>query len=139
MSLFHAFNLVRADGNASERSLRSGAKENPDVIFGISPSAIPFRLLGTFGMLPPAMCLAIPGQIQTIAGEDPFSRSGRVSFGGVIREVNLAYVPQAAIGDYVLVHVGFALSVVDASEAALVFEYLRQMDELTELTEGQNP
>lgn len=83
------------------------------------------------------MCLAIPGQIESISGEDRFSRSGRVSFGGVIREVNLAYVPQAVVGDYVMVHVGFALSVVDAAEAAQVFEYLKQMDELNELNEGQ--
>jgi len=83
------------------------------------------------------MCLAIPGQILSISGDDAFSRSGRVSFGGVIREVNLAYVPQVKIGDYVLVHVGFALSIVDADEAALVFDYLKQMDELSELKEGQ--
>jgi hydrogenase expression/formation protein HypC len=83
------------------------------------------------------MCLAIPGQILSINGDDPFNRSGRVSFGGVIRAVNLAYVPQANIGDYVLVHVGFALSIVDAEEAALVFDYLKQMDELSELKEGQ--
>jgi len=83
------------------------------------------------------MCLAIPGQLQTISGDDVFSRSGNVSFGGVVREVNLAYVPQAVVGDYVMVHVGFALSVVDADEAAQVFEYLNQMDELNELNEGQ--
>lgn len=83
------------------------------------------------------MCLAIPGQIQTISGIDAFSRCGKVTFGGVVREVNLAYVPQAVVGDYVMVHVGFALSVVDAEEAAQVFEYLNQMDELNELNEGQ--
>lgn len=82
------------------------------------------------------MCLAIPGQITSINGDDPITRSGRVNFGGVMREVNLAYVPQAKTGDYVLVHVGFALSVVDADEAAQVFEYLKQMDELSELNEG---
>lgn len=85
------------------------------------------------------MCLAIPGQLQSIAGDDVFTRSGRVSFGGVVREVNLAYVPQAQVGDYLLVHVGFALSVVDADEAAQVFEYLKQMDELNELNEGKPP
>jgi len=83
------------------------------------------------------MCLAIPGQILSISGGDSFTRSGKVSFGGVIREVNLAYVPQAKIDDYVMVHVGFALSVVDAEEAALVFDYLKQMDELNELNDGQ--
>lgn len=82
------------------------------------------------------MCLAIPGQIQSIHGDDPISRSGKVNFGGVLREVNLAYVPQAKPGDYVLVHVGFALSIVDADEAAQVFAYLREMDELAELEDG---
>ncbi|HMO51737.1 MAG TPA: HypC/HybG/HupF family hydrogenase formation chaperone [Kiritimatiellia bacterium] len=85
------------------------------------------------------MCLAIPGQLQSISGDEGYRRSGRVSFGGVIREVNLAYVPQAKVGDYVMVHVGFALSVVDAEEAAQVFDYLKQMDELNELHEGTPP
>ena len=83
------------------------------------------------------MCLAIPGQLQSITEGDAFTRSGRVSFGGVIREVNLAYVPLAKVNDYVMVHVGFALSVVDADEAALVFTYLKEMDELNELNEGK--
>lgn len=83
------------------------------------------------------MCLAIPGQIQSISGDDPVSRVGKVNFGGVLREVNLAYVPAAAVGDYVLVHVGFALSIVDADEAAQVFSYLKEMDELGELAEGE--
>jgi len=82
------------------------------------------------------MCLAIPGKIESISGDDPITRAGRVNFGGVLREVNLAYVPEAAVGDYVMVHVGFALSVVDPAEAAQVFEYLKQMDELSELNEG---
>lgn len=60
-----------------------------------------------------------------------------MSFGGVVREVNLAYVPKAKAGDFVMVHVGFALSIVDAEEAAQVFEYLRQMDELNEINQGQ--
>ena len=60
-------------------------------------------------------------------------RSGRVSFGGVVKQVSLAYVPEAKIGDYVVVHVGMALSVVDEKEAAEVFSYLREMGELGEL------
>lgn len=79
------------------------------------------------------MCLAIPGKILSVAGDEPLQRSGRVSFGGVVKEVNLAYVPEADIGDYVIVHVGFALSKVDEEEAKQVFEYLRQMGELAEL------
>lgn len=82
------------------------------------------------------MCLAIPGKIMSITGDDPLIRAGRVSFGGVIREVSLAYVPEAQIGDYVLVHVGFAISTVDEEEAGKVFEYLKTLGELDELEEG---
>jgi len=78
------------------------------------------------------MCLAVPGQVLSIAGEE-LQRSGKVSFGGITKEVNLAYVPEARVGDYVIVHVGFALSVVDEAEARQTFEYLRQMEELEEL------
>jgi hydrogenase expression/formation protein HypC len=78
------------------------------------------------------MCLAVPGKVLTIAGTD-LDRTGRVSFGGVVKEVNLAYVPEAVVGDYVVVHVGVALSVVDEAEAQQTFEYLRQMEELEEL------
>jgi hydrogenase expression/formation protein HypC len=81
------------------------------------------------------MCLAIPGKILSAAGED-LSRTGKVDFGGVVKEVSLAYVPEAQIGDYVIVHVGFAISRLDESEADKVFEYLREMDELAELKEG---
>jgi len=60
-------------------------------------------------------------------------RMGKVNFGGIFKDVNLAYVPEAKLGDYVLVHVGFALNIVDEAEANQVFEYLRQMNELAEL------
>jgi hydrogenase expression/formation protein HypC len=64
------------------------------------------------------MCLAVPGRIVAISDrEDPLMRTGKVSFGGVIQEVSLAYVPDAQIDDYVIVHVGFALSIVDPQEA----------------------
>lgn len=76
------------------------------------------------------MCLAVPGKVISITGEDPIMRTGRIDFGGVIREVNLAYVPEAKLGDYVVVHVGFALSVIDEEEANKVFEYLRQIGEM---------
>jgi hydrogenase expression/formation protein HypC len=79
------------------------------------------------------MCLAVPGKIISIKGEDPLERTGKVSFGGVIKEVNLAYVPEAQVDDYVIVHVGFALSIVDETEASRVFEYLEQIGELGEL------
>jgi hydrogenase expression/formation protein HypC len=83
------------------------------------------------------MCLAVPGKILSIEGMDDLLRSARVDFGGVVKEVNLAYVPEARIGDYVLVHVGFAISVIDETEAQQVFEYLRQIDALAELEEGK--
>ena len=85
------------------------------------------------------MCLAVPGNVLSFEGVDSVLRSGRVDFGGVIKQINLAYVPEAKIGDYVLVHVGFAISVVDEEEAHQVFEYLRQMGELAELGEEGQP
>ena len=83
------------------------------------------------------MCLAIPGKVETITGTDPITRMGRINFGGVIKEASLAYVPEVQIGDYVIVHVGFALSKVDEDEAQKVFGYLKQIGELEELAAGQ--
>jgi hydrogenase expression/formation protein HypC len=82
------------------------------------------------------MCLAIPGRIERISGDDPVTRMGHVNFGGILKEASLAYVPETKIGDYVIVHAGFALSRVDEEEAQKVFTYLKQMDELAELSEG---
>ena len=82
------------------------------------------------------MCLAIPGKISSISGDDPLTRTGKVDFGGILKEVSLAYVPEATVGDYVIVHVGFALSRVDEAEAQQVFEYLREMRGLSELEES---
>lgn len=79
------------------------------------------------------MCLAIPGKLESINGLDTAFRTGRVRFGGISREVNLAMVPEAKEGDYVLVHVGVALQVVDEAEALESFEYLRQIGELEDL------
>jgi hydrogenase expression/formation protein HypC len=81
------------------------------------------------------MCLAVPGKIISIEGDDAVFRRGRVNFGGIVKDVSLAYVPEAKIGEYVLVHVGFALSIVDETEAIKVFEYLREMGDLEELKE----
>ncbi len=78
------------------------------------------------------MCLAVPGKIINVSGQDEL-RAGDVSFGGVVKRVNIAYVPEARIGDHVMVHVGFAISVVDESEARTTLEYLQQMGELAEL------
>jgi hydrogenase expression/formation protein HypC len=82
------------------------------------------------------MCLAIPGKVLSISGDDPLTRMGKIDFSGVIKQASLAYVPEVQIGDYVIVHVGFALSKVDEAEAQKVFEYLREMGELGELQEG---
>ena len=79
------------------------------------------------------MCLAVPGRITSIEGGEPLLRSGKVDFGGVVKQVSLGYVPEARVGDYVIVHVGFAISTVDQAEAEQVFEYLRAMGELGEL------
>jgi len=82
------------------------------------------------------MCLAVPGKITSVAGDDPLSRMGKVDFGGILKEVNLAYVPEAGVGDYVIVHVGFALSRLDEEEAHKVFGYLKRMEELGELEDA---
>ncbi|MCT7957121.1 HypC/HybG/HupF family hydrogenase formation chaperone [Laspinema palackyanum] len=77
------------------------------------------------------MCLAIPGQIISInENDEPLLRSGRVSFGGVVKTVNLAYVPEAKIGDYAIVHVGFALSIIDEGEAQETLDYFKQIQEV---------
>jgi len=75
------------------------------------------------------MCLAVPGKIESITGED-FERTGKVSFGGAVKDINLAYVPESKVGDYVIVHVGFAISIIDEAEAMKVFEYLYEIAEL---------
>jgi hydrogenase expression/formation protein HypC len=85
------------------------------------------------------MCLAVPGRILSIEGDDPVLRTGRVDFSGVVKRVNLSYVPEAAEGDFVLVHVGFAISTVDEAEARKQVEYLREMGELAELEDGGTP
>jgi hydrogenase expression/formation protein HypC len=82
------------------------------------------------------MCLAVPGKIMSISGDEPLDRVGRVNFGGIVKEASLAYVPEAKVGDYVIVHVGFAISMVDEHEANKVFEYLDAMGELGELNDG---
>lgn len=72
---------------------------------------------------------------MSVSGDEPLERMGRIDFGGVIKEASLAYVPEANVGDYVIVHVGFALSRLDEEEANKVFDYLKQMGELGELKE----
>jgi hydrogenase expression/formation protein HypC len=76
------------------------------------------------------MCLAVPGLVQKIQGDDPMKRTAKVSFSGLVRDVNLAFVPDAKVGDYVLVHVGMALNKVDAEEARKIIADLELIDEL---------
>lgn len=78
------------------------------------------------------MCLAVPGKIINISGQDEL-RAAEVSFGDVVKHVNLVYVPESKIGDYVMVHVGFAITVVDETEAHTTLECLEQLDALAEL------
>ncbi len=84
------------------------------------------------------MCLAIPGKIISIDNQiDDIFRIAKVSFDGIIKkDVNLAMVPEAQVGDYVLVHVGSAISIVDEQEAKETMDILYQMDEITELSYG---
>jgi len=71
-----------------------------------------------------------------IEGDDPLTRRGKVSFGGVVKEVSLAFVPEAGVGDYVIVHVAFPISKVDEAEAQRVCQFLQQLLELDELEGG---
>ena len=79
------------------------------------------------------MCLGVPGKIVEIRQDDLGLHMGRVSFAGITKEVCLAYTPEAEVGDYVVVHVGFAISKIDEDEAHKVFAYLEEMGELAEL------
>jgi hydrogenase expression/formation protein HypC len=83
------------------------------------------------------MCLAVPGKIEKIEKHPTGMHMGTVSFGGIRKEVCLAYVPEAKVGDYVLVHVGFAINTIDEQQAAEVFEALKTMGELSELEPPQ--
>jgi len=75
------------------------------------------------------MCLAIPGKI--LSDDDlGFARTGRVQFGGIVREVRLDFVPEAAAGDYVLVHVGFAITKIDEQEAQRTYQALEELGQL---------
>lgn len=81
------------------------------------------------------MCLAVPGKVVSIEG-DALDRRGRVSFGGIVKQVSLACTPEAEVGDFVIVHAGLALNTIDEKEAESVFEYLREMGELAELEDS---
>jgi len=82
------------------------------------------------------VCLGVPGKVLTVQANAQGLAMGTVSFGGVQKEVCLAYVPEARAGDYVIVHVGFAISIVSEREAEETFEILRRMGELADLEEA---
>jgi hydrogenase expression/formation protein HypC len=82
------------------------------------------------------MCLAVPGRIEDVLVEDGVPM-GRVTFSGVLRKVCLAHVPEAVVGDYVLVHVGFALSRIDEAEAKRTLELLAELGELQDAMSGE--
>jgi hydrogenase expression/formation protein HypC len=85
------------------------------------------------------MCLAVPGKLISIEEpDDPLRRRGQVDFGGVKKEISLAFTPEATAGDYVLVHVGMALSTVDETEAARIFEELERLGEFAELEDDSS-
>ncbi|MCC6221352.1 MAG: HypC/HybG/HupF family hydrogenase formation chaperone [Deltaproteobacteria bacterium] len=81
------------------------------------------------------MCLAVPGELLEITDTNPITRRGKVSFGGIVKEINLAFVPEATVGDYVLVHIGFALSKIDEKEAKSIFSFIEDIGHLEELVE----
>lgn len=83
------------------------------------------------------MCLGVPGRVVSLAPDATGMTMGKVNFGGITKEVCMAYVPDAAVGDYVVVHVGFAISKVSEEEAMQVFDYLREIGELDELAVPQ--
>ncbi|OUC14145.1 MAG: hydrogenase assembly protein HupF [Alkalinema sp. CACIAM 70d] len=83
------------------------------------------------------MCLAIPGELLTIINDDPLTRSGLVKFGGVTKEINLAYVPEVQVGNYVIVHVGFAIGILNSEQAQQVFADLNAMAVAQEATLGE--
>jgi hydrogenase expression/formation protein HypC len=83
------------------------------------------------------MCLAVPGKVLEIERNPQGVRMAKANFGGIVKTVCLEYTPEIVPGDYVLVHVGFALSKVDEEEAARTYEILREMNQLAELEEGE--
>lgn len=75
------------------------------------------------------MCLAVPGEVREITCTAPLARTGRVAFGGIVREINLTFAPEANVGDFVLVHAGVAIAVLDEAEAARTLACLDSLEE----------
>lgn len=82
------------------------------------------------------MCLSLPGELFEFINpqeSDPLARRGRVKIGALLQEVSLSYVPEVKIGDYVLIHVGFAISIIDEAEAHFIFEYFKNYQNQNDL------
>lgn len=82
------------------------------------------------------MCLAIPGEILNFENTDPLDRTARVRFGGIVKTVSLVLLPDAVVGQYVLVHAGIGITVIDEDEAARTFTYLEELGALEDAPEG---
>lgn len=76
------------------------------------------------------MCLAVPGKVVSIKEGDDFNKMAKVDFGGIQKEISVAFTPEVKVGNFVIVHTGFALSIIDEEEAAKVFEYLKELGEI---------
>jgi hydrogenase expression/formation protein HypC len=76
------------------------------------------------------MCLAVPGKIFEINDSDELLRTAKVSFGGALKVINISFIPEAKVGDYVLAHVGFALNIIDEEEAQKTMDYLKQIGDI---------
>jgi hydrogenase expression/formation protein HypC len=81
------------------------------------------------------MCLGIPGEVLAVADDE--LRTARVRFGGIVKDVALVYVPEAVVGDFVVVHAGFAISRLDRERAESVFSYLQAIDAMREIEDGE--
>lgn len=79
------------------------------------------------------MCLGVPGKVIEIQNNSVGMTMGKVDFGGIVKEICLAYVPEVKVGEYVIAHAGFAISTLDEKEAREVFETLKQIDDLSSL------
>ena len=84
------------------------------------------------------MCLGIPGKLLAVHEQDGLMM-GKVEFGGIAKDICLAYLPEVQVGDYVLVHVGFAISRIDEQEAQEIFSYIQQIEELSDLEDSDLP
>lgn len=76
------------------------------------------------------MCLAVPGKIMTISGDDTLSRLGQIDFSGIQKEISLAYLPEAKKNDYVIVHAGFAISIINEEDAKESLKAFQEMDDI---------